>query len=361
MSIFFSNFSLSFSKCLPIFIFKKEHPKNPPTINNSSNLLNHSHLTSNYSPSASSPSPPQPQPSTSLVKQFTFHHSSPSQNCLRILQWNANGICLCRTKLIQFLSLNQYNLIFVQESHLSSDSTFYIPGYKTLRKDRSVTRRRTTNRTMGNLEGSIPILVKNGLTYSLLSTQHFSSLDSCSGYLANTVKIKDAFPIHLFNLYVLPMRSSSTDFRPKSFSPFFLPPSSTTFIFCNFNCHHSYWDSHNLEDQLEKDLFGWLFSSDLLPLNNPDHPTLLHRPIENPSSLDLFLVPAPIASKCTCKILPDFDSDHLYIFITSSTSPITNLAFRPPSFNNKKLAGTNTSLISTPTAHLLQILLRSLF
>ena len=47
------------------------------------------------------------------------------------------------TELIQFLSLNQNDLIFVQESHLFPDSTFLVPGYKTLKKDRSVTRRGT--------------------------------------------------------------------------------------------------------------------------------------------------------------------------------------------------------------------------
>ena len=231
-------------------------------------------------PSASPIPPPQTQHTISPLTQSSFHPSSPSRNSLRILQWNANGIRPRRTKLIQFLSHNQYDLIFIQESHLSSDSTFRILGYKTVQKNRSMTRRETTNST-GNLGGDVLILVKNGLTCTSLSTQSLSSLDPSSDYLAIAVKVKEASPIHLFNVYVPPIRSSSSDSRPKSFSPFLLPSSPTTYIFGDFNSHHSSWDSHSPEDQSGKELFDWLLSSDLLPLNNPEHHTLLHRASEN--------------------------------------------------------------------------------
>ena len=157
-----------------------------------------------YPPSASSIPSPQTQHTISPLTQSSFHPSSPSRNNFRILQWNANGIRPRRTELIQFLSHNQYDLIFIQESHLSSDSTFCIPGYKNLQKNRSTTRRGATNST-GNLEGGVLILVKNGLTYTSLSTQSLSSLDPSSDYLAIAVKVKGASPIHLFNVYVPPI------------------------------------------------------------------------------------------------------------------------------------------------------------
>ena len=147
--------------------------------------------------------------------------------------------------------LNSYNssrtIIFIQESHLSSDSTFRISGYKTLQKNRSMTRRETTNST-GNLGGGVLILVKNGLTYTSLSTQSLSSLDPNSDYLAIAVKIKGASLIHLINVYVPSILSSSSDSLPKSFSPFLLPSSPTTYIFGDFNSHHSSWDSHSPDD-----------------------------------------------------------------------------------------------------------------
>ena len=128
-----------------------------------------------------------------------------------------------------------------------------------------MTRKGTTVST-GNLGGGALILVKNGLTYTPFSTQLLSSLDPSSNYLAITVKIKGVSPIHLFNVYVPPIRSSSSDSRPKFSSPFLLPSSPTTYIFGDFNCHHLSCDFHTPEDQSGKDLFHWLLSSDLLPL-----------------------------------------------------------------------------------------------
>ena len=90
------------------------------------------------------------------------------------------------------------------------------------------------------------------------------------------------------------------------------------------------------EDQLGKDLFDWLLSSDLLPLKNHNHHTLLHRATGNRSSLDLSLVSAPMASKRTWQILPNLGSDHLHISITIPTSPLINSISCSPSFNYNK-------------------------
>ena len=253
--------------------------------------------------------------------------------------------------------LNSYNssliISTISSSYKSHTSPLtppsVYPGYKTLQKNRSMTRRGTANST-GNLGGGVLILVKTGLSYTLLSTQSLSSLDPSSDYLAIAVKIKGAPPIHLFNVYVPLIHSSFSDSRPKSFSPFLLPSSPTTYIFNDFNSHHSSWDSHSPEDQSGKDLFDWLLSSDLLPLNNPEHHTLLHRATGNRSSPDLSLVPARIASKCTWQTLPDLGSVHLPISITIPTSPLINSFHRPPHLSIIKLAGTITLLILIPTA-----------
>ena len=197
----------------------KTKPSPKTTSNNSTYLPNHPQLIYTYPPSALTTPSLQTQQTTSPLTQSSFHPFSPSRNNLRILQWNANGIRPRRTELLHFLSHNQYDLIFIQESHLSSDSTFRIPGYKTLQKNLFMTRRGTTN-SMGNLGGGVLILVKNGLSYTSLSTQSLSSLDPSSDYLAIAVKIKGAAPIHLFNVYVPPIRSSSSDFRQNPSHPF---------------------------------------------------------------------------------------------------------------------------------------------
>ena len=128
-----------------------------------------------------------------------------------------------------------------------------------------------------------------------------------------------SYPIHLFNVYVPPIRFSSSDSRPKSFSPFLLPSSPTTYIFGDFNSHHSSWDSHSPEDHSGKNLFDWLLSSDLLPLNNPEHHTLLHRATGNRFSPDLSLVPARIALNAHGR---PFQTSALIIFLSLSLFPL---------------------------------------
>ena len=93
-----------------------------------------------------------------------------------------------------------------------------------------MTRRGTTN-TTGNLGGGVLILVKNGLTYTSLSTQSLSSLDPSSDYLAIAVKVKGASPIHLFNVYVSPIRPLLPTLAQNPSHPFSyhhpLPPTSS--------------------------------------------------------------------------------------------------------------------------------------
>ena len=84
-----------------------------------------------------------------------------------------------------------------------------------------MTKRGTTISTE-NLGGDVLILVKNGLTYTSLS-----SLDPSSDYLAITVKIKGASPIHLFNLLpaLLPPTLSQ---NPSHLSSYHHPPLLTS-------------------------------------------------------------------------------------------------------------------------------------
>ena len=141
------------------------------TINNSCNLNNHPQLTS-YPPQPHIPSS-QTQPSAPLPP-YSIYFSSFFSFSKLVLQRNANGIRLRCTELIKCLLLNQFNLIFIQESvHLFPDYTFHVPEYKTHRKNRFVTRRGTTNRKPRRW-CFYRVLVNNDLNYSLLSLSIFS-------------------------------------------------------------------------------------------------------------------------------------------------------------------------------------------
>ena len=128
-----------------------------------------------------------------------------------------------------------------------------------------MTRRGTTNST-GNLGGGVLILVKTGLSYTSLS-----SLDPSSDYLAIAVKIKEPLP-YIFSTSMsllsapLPPTFAQNPSHPFSYHhPLLLTSLATLTAII-----HPGILTHR-KDQSGKDLFDWLLSSDLLPLNNPEH------------------------------------------------------------------------------------------
>ena len=97
------------------------------------------------------------------------------------------------------------------------------------------------------------------------------------------------------------IRSSPTDGRTDSRSPSILSSSRNLFILADFNCHHLLWDSRGTSDPRGEEVFDWVISSDLLPLNEPETPTLLHRssPVISFASSFPFLAPGrqPVPSQ----------------------------------------------------------------
>ena len=92
-----------------------------------------------------------------------------------------------------------------------------------------------------------------------------------------------------------PICSSPTNGRSDSFSPSILFSSRNLFILEDFNCHQSIWDSRGISDPCGNKIFDWVTSSDLLPLNNPDASTLLHRFSGDCSSPDISFAPSSLA------------------------------------------------------------------
>ena len=121
------------------------------------------------------------------------------------------------------------------------------------------------------------------------------------------------------------------DGRTNSFSPSILPSSRNLFILGDFNCHHPRWGSRGTSDPCREEVFDWVISSDLLPLNDPDTPTLLHR-----SSPDISFAPSTLAFFCSWEVLQDLGSDHLPILLSIPLSPVFRPNEHPCSFNFQK-------------------------
>ena len=127
------------------------------------------------------------------------------------------------------------------------------------------------------------------------------------------------------------------DGRIDSFSPFILPSSRNLFILGDFNCHHPLWDSRGTSDPCGEEVFDWVISSELLPLNDPDTSTLLHRSSGSCSSPGISFAPSTLAFSCFWEVLQDLGSDHLSILLSIPLSPVFHPNERPPcSFNFQK-------------------------
>ena len=112
--------------------------------------------------------------------------------------------------------------------------------------------------------------------------------------------------------------------------------SRNLFILGDFDCHHPLWDSRGTSDPRGEEVFDWVISSDLLLLNDPDTPTLLHRSSGSRSSPDIFFAPSSLAFSCSWEVPQDLGSDHLPILLSILLSPVYRANEHPPSFNFQK-------------------------
>ena len=115
------------------------------------------------------------------------------------------------------------------------------------------------------------------------------------------------------------------------------------FILGDFNCYHTLWDSRGTSDPRGEEVFDLVISSDLLPLNDPDTSTLLHRFSGSCSSPNIFFAPSSLSFSCSWEVLQDLGSDHLPILLSVPPLSLSLRSFAPTSIPlpsiSKKLAG----------------------
>ena len=170
--------------------------------------------------------------------------SSPPPDSLRVLQWNAGGLRARSTELFHFFSSHSVDLICIQESNFNSSSSFLIPGFSALRSDCTHSRSGILSPDTTNASGGVIIFVRQGLSFSELSTSSLSLLDPYSDYVGVKISLNKSSLVSFLNVHAPPIRSSPTDGRTDSFSL----SSRNLFILGDFNCHHPLWDSRGTSD-----------------------------------------------------------------------------------------------------------------
>ena len=148
---------------------------------------------------------------------------------LRVLQMNAGSLRARSTELFHFLLSHSVELICIQEFNLISSFFFQIPEFSAQLSDR-------THSLSGILSpdathaSSVVIFIRQGLSFSELSTSSLSSLDSYSDYVRVNTSLNNS-SLHSFlnvhaPLFSHPQRMAEpTPFLP----PFFPPPEISSF------------------------------------------------------------------------------------------------------------------------------------
>ena len=128
------------------------------------------------------------------------------------------------TELLHFLSSHPVDLISIQESNLNSSSSFRIPGFSALRADRTHFRSGILSRDATHASGGVIIFVRQGLSFSELSTSSLSSLDPYSDYIGVNISLNNSSSLSFFNVYAPLFTLLRRMAEPTSFLPPFFPP-----------------------------------------------------------------------------------------------------------------------------------------
>ena len=129
-----------------------------------------------------------------------------------------------RTELLHFISSYPVDLICIQESNLNLSSSFRIPGFSALRSNGTHSRSGIFSTDVTDASDGVIIFVKQGFSFSELSTSSLSSLDPYSDYVEVNISLNDSSSLSFLNVYAPSIRSSPKDSRINFFSPSILPP-----------------------------------------------------------------------------------------------------------------------------------------
>ena len=176
---------------------------------------------------------------------------------LRVLEWNAGGLRASSTELLHFISSHPVDLICIQEFNPNMSSSFRIPGFSALRSDITYSQSGVFSTDATHASGGIFIFVRQGLSFSELSTSSLYLLDPYSDYVGVNISLNHFSSLLFLNVYVPPIRSSPRDSRTDSFSPFILPIFRNLFILGNRNYHQHLRDSKGTSDPCWEKVFNW--------------------------------------------------------------------------------------------------------
>ena len=212
---------------------------------------------------------------------------------LRVLQWNAGGLRARSTELFHFLSSHPVNLICIKESSLNSSSSFQIPGFSALHSDRTHSRSGILFPDATYASGVVVTFVRQGLSFSELSTSTLSSLDPYFDYVGINISLNNSSSLSFLNVYAPLFSSSLRMAEPIPFPP---PPEISSFWGTSIAITPSE-TQEVLPIPVGKKYLTGSFLLTSSPLMTLTHPPFSIAPLLT-SPLFSFLLPFPAPGRC---------------------------------------------------------------
>ena len=189
-------------------------------------LSPHLRFQTSYPPSAHfiSPSSAPLSPSLAPGCPSTPPASSPPHDSLRVFQWNVGGLRASSIEPLHFLLSHPVDLICIQESNPNSSSSFRILGFSALCSDRTHSRSGIFSLDATHASDGIVIFVRQGLSFSELSTSSLSSLYPYSDYVGVNIFLNNSSLVSFLNVYTPLFAPPQRMAEPIPFLPQFFPP-----------------------------------------------------------------------------------------------------------------------------------------
>lgn len=220
-----------------------------------------------------------------------------SNNSFRILQLNINGVSNKLTELGQFLFTHKIAVAAIQETKLSTNSTYpSIPDYSTVRLDRTQ-----------DSGGGLLFFIHHSTKYN-----HFiikpNNNDKTMETLAVSIQLED-YHFNVVNIYIPPTSSCKAGYRPTLDHILKL---NNTLIVGDLNAHSEDWHSP-LSDPRGNALSNEIALSNSGVLNG-NAPTRLPT-TGRPTSPDVSVASDSMLSSLSWKTVTSLSSDHLPIIL----------------------------------------------
>ena len=158
-------------------------------------------------------------------------------NCLRLMQWNANGISGKITELRTFLHSNNVNIAAIQETKLNNKSKpLKTPGWAAVRLDRHK-----------NKAGGLLVLIKDTISFVDITATVPQSADPHLEQQGISITLPNHQQLHIHNIYILPRSSYSAGDNVSIAHHLWNNEMSLTVG--DINAHHFRWHTNTNEEE----------------------------------------------------------------------------------------------------------------